>query len=368
MQKTQTNHLKQKKNYQQYDIPKLLDKVGDDLPKILDKYELKYHEKGNFYVGCCPVHMGDNPTAFNIYKKGRVTCGNWKCWTHFCHETGQSLFDLVVHLEEVINNKKITKGQAIKFVADLYNFTESGDYQPSDDDKRAFSNQFGQNLAAIERPKISREIVRSHLKIPSPYFIRRGFHRDILDKLDVGDCITPGKEMYCRAVAPIYDMNGHFIGCTGRSIHEQCTLCKYYHADGECRPYPKWKNTEFDKSSVLYNLPHALESIKEKEFAFIVESPGNVWRLLESGFTNSLALLGCDISENQIEQLLMVGVYSLVLLLDKDENMAGEKGQQRIVEKTKKLFKISTPEFVENDIGCMSIGRVKQLLGGFVNG
>ena len=60
----------------------------------------------------------------------------------------------------------------------------------------------------------------SSLEIPSKYYIDRGFLSETLVAFDVGECYNPNRQMYNRAVAPIYDEDCSYIGCVGRSLDE----------------------------------------------------------------------------------------------------------------------------------------------------
>ena len=58
---------------------------GDNLDKILEYFRLDLRRLNKFYVGCCPIHSGDNESAFNIFHVGPIV-GNWRCFTHHCEK------------------------------------------------------------------------------------------------------------------------------------------------------------------------------------------------------------------------------------------------------------------------------------------
>src|SRR5690606_11837770 len=118
-------------------------------------------------------------------------------------------------------------------------------------------------------------------------------------------CYQKGKLMYMRAVVPVYDIEDRFIGCTGRTI-----------VNGN---YSKWVNSKgFSKSSVLYGVNHAKESIIRTRQAFLVESAGNLWRMHEANFENTLCMFGASLSEKQLLILESLPIETLIIGTDMD--------------------------------------------------
>lgn len=343
-----------------YDFTKIVDIVAQDLSLILDKYDINYKETSRSFIGSCPIHEGDNKTAFNIFKTGRGAKCNWVCYTHQCHQGQKDILGLIVALEKVKNNQVITRKKAVDILFELYKI------DPKDiiKDNSIVVVKELPNISSPERPpnntSITRELVCESLDIPSKYFLRRGFSNDVLCKFDIGDCNKQGKAMYKRAVVPFYDEDGNYVGCSGRSYYNKCVSCGGYHPHGEHKEYPKWKNSRFEKIWYLYGLNLCKQSLIDTGSVILVESPGNLWRLHEAGFFNSVALFGNAISDFQIELLCKYGVSKIYLMLDNDD--AGKNGTKLFVEKCAKVFKIYIPHFEENDIGNMSIERVQQVL------
>jgi 5S rRNA maturation endonuclease (ribonuclease M5) len=213
---------------------------------------------------------------------------------------------------------------------------------------------------------ITRNQAVKALKIPSKYFIDRGFSHQILARYDVGECFNPNKEMYNRAVVPIYDDKYEYmIGCTGRSIFEKCDKCSAYHNPNEQCPEPdnlwkfsKWRHSyKFKTQEHLYNMCFAKKHIKEMRSAVIVESPGNVWRLEEAGIHNSVAIFGSSLADRQKLLLDMSGAMSLILIMDNDQ--AGKKAREQITKKCSKIYNIYNIDIPEKDIACMSIDQIQ---------
>jgi len=187
--------------------------------------------------------------------------------------------------------------------------------------------------------KITRKVIRQSLQIPSEYYIGRGIKPEVLDKYDVGLCTNPSKWLYDRAVFPIYNVDyKYMVGCTGRSIWDDCNECHSYHNPKHPCPshsmqwkYKKWlHNKGFDSNLWLYNLWHAQDTIKETGVAVLVESPGTVLRIEQAGIHNSLGTFGAKLSPGQKTLIDSSGALTLIALTDPDAagKLAGENIQK----------------------------------------
>lgn len=288
--------------------------MKQEIKKVLDAFGVEYRDFGNRLTGRCPVHNGDNKTAFNIYDSGA-----WQCFTGGCHEKNPGLYGLVRLLL-----KKAGKPHS---AGDIYSVIEK-------------VPQFeGINFRFLDKPKkdklrMSREDVLKRLDIPSDYFISRRFSPEILKRYDVGLCKNKKKRFYNRAVVPIYDIDYQFmVGCTGRTINDE---------------QPKWLHDFFHRDNSLYNSWFAKDEIQRNNTCILVESPGNIWRLEEAGIHCGLAMYGTQLSFGQMRLLAQLGVLNIVLALDNDD--AGKKATATIVERLKGLYNIVIPKIDYEDI------------------
>ena len=346
---------------------KLCDRI-DDLFEALGIEDVRKTSK--MFICPCPIHGGDNVSAFNIYPFGEEFRGNWKCRTHNCERVFRS--SIIGFIRGVLSNRK-------------YDWSQPGDTTVSFQDTLDFIDSFledglsgvqGQKLPPAKKfenktvlppeppkVKISRKRVRQSLKFPSYYYIDRGFTKDVLDRYDVGLCLTKGKEMYARIVVPIYNENQEYVvGCSGRSPHEKCQNCGCFHNQGKPCPspekqwmYSKWRHSKgFDAQKYLYNIWYARENIKKTKTATVVESPGNVWKLEMAGINNAVAIFGTSMFSLYQQKLLDdLGIEKLVLLLDNDE--AGKKASARIIKDLSDKYQIYKPEIQADDVGEMSV-------------
>jgi 5S rRNA maturation endonuclease (ribonuclease M5) len=367
-------------SHNQHKLKILSDKICDKIDDLLSYFDLEYKISGKFISMSCPIHGGDNCSAFNLYPEGERYRGNWKCRTHGCEEIFKSsilgfIRGVLSHQDYGWNksgDKAYSFEEAIAFAEKFLNQRLS---DIKVDKKHIEKNNFTNYVSVIcetkkietEQKKLpTRSQIRKLLNIPSAYFINRGYSSEILDKYDVGDCLADNKEMSNRIVVPIYDNSyEHMVGCTGRSLFEKCDTCKHYHnqknncpEDSEIWKYSKWRHsTDLKTQNYLYNYWFAQEYIKKSKAVIIVESPGNVWRLEESGINNSVALFGTNLSTHQRMLLDISGAMTLLLAMDNDE--AGQKAAQSIITKCNKIYNIYQLKFDKPDIGEMSVEEIK---------
>ena len=345
--------------------------VVNHIDKIYSYFDTEPSYKNNILIKSpCFIHGGDNPTALNLYYNADIRV-HYKCRTHQCEDTfGSSLISLVRGgLSRVKYNWKIEGDKEASFnetVEFLLNITQQnfGDISSQEQYHNADKLKFASLINNFTTPEITKnkfdiEAYRNKVDIPATYYLQRGYSIEILDKYDVGTCNKSKKELYQRAVVPIYDESGEYIlGFSGRSIHAECSKCKHYHdPTKKCHFFPKWKHTKgFKKENCLYNYWYAKPHIAKTGVVVLVESPGNVWRLEEAGIHNAVAIFGAHLSQNQKNIIDSSGALSIVVLLDNDE--AGKKGAKKIYEQCSKMYRLYFPQLNTNDIGDMNVDVV----------
>jgi 5S rRNA maturation endonuclease (ribonuclease M5) len=212
---------------------------------------------------------------------------------------------------------------------------------------------------------VPRENIRNHLQIPSPYYIERGYKAETLDCFDVGLCNNPNKENFGRTIVPVYEENGKYmVGCSARSPYNKCDTCGLFHSPTEKCPdtcnrkrFEKWLHTG-NMASYLYNWWNARTSIRDRGTAILVEGPGDVWRLVESGITNAVAMFGSSLSEEQEILLERSGATRIAVITDNDA--AGEMCRTTIKNKLDRFYKLKFIIPSAKDVGELTIEQVKQ--------
>ena len=325
----------------------LADLMSDNIGDLLDFLEIDYTDNGDYYAFVCPIHEGaDNPhgctmTVFGEWK------GAWKCWTRGCEkEHTHSILGFVRAVLSVRKDKEVSFNEAINFCKDFLNVS-GNDIKDRAKDIPSILQKYQQKTKQNKQKilNIPREEIRKSLKIPSKYYISRGYTKEVLDKFDVGNCDSKGKQMNGRIVAPVYDENFEYLGCVGRTTKE------------EHNGY-KWINSKyFNSGSHLYGYWLAKEKIREKKTVVLVEGQGDVWRLHEAGIENCVGIFGSSLSDTQSRIIQTSGAFNVVILTDNDEG--GEKARRSIKEKCGTLFNIVEPKFSAKDIGEMTVQQIQ---------
>jgi len=340
------------------------DALTDRIEDIFDIYSLEYNKGRKMYYGSCPIHNGDNNSAFNMYYEGAMYRGNWRCRTHGCEYVFKKTpIGFIRGLLSRFNYNWIQNGDK------LAPFNETMDWVSKflkkdlskieldipHVEKRRFINAVGWSVGIQQNKRclyIQRDkfIKTPSLSFPSAYFKDRGFSDAILKKYDLADCLVDGKELSHRAVVPIYDDNyQHIVGATGRAIGNY---------DGD-----KWKhNAGFPSEDLLFNFWFAKDYINTTKSVVICESPLNIFRLEESGIHNAVAIFGINLSDVQLNKLFQCEIYTVNLLMDNDE--AGKTATANLINKLNRIFHtnvVKLPNEV-NDVAEMPIDKVKEII------
>lgn len=360
-----------KNYYEQARLETLAEILSYRYDELFESLGVSLAKTQKMYIGCCPIHGGDNASALNLYSDGYAVKGFWKCRTHHCEQIFKKT--LIGFVRGVLSNKKGWSNPDHK--NKLASFKETIDWcckfigQPLENievnTEEIANKKFVAQMAMMVKDKasdkgISREKVRKNLKIPAKFFVDKGYTPQILDNYDIGFCDNEGKEMFERVVAPIYDENRkHMVACTGRSIHDKCKNCALYHNPASPCPtnekykelkYSKWRNSaNSNVSSYLYNYWSAKRFIRETGTMILVEGPADVWKLEELGIHNAVALFGVEMSDEQQVIIEMSGALNVVILLDMDP--PGRVAAAEIKRKLERSYRVFVPELSVNDPG-----------------
>ena len=74
--------------FDQNRLAKLNGMLCDEIEALFEHLGIEYSDQGKMLVGPCPVHNGDNKTAFNLYVEELPNGlrGNWKCRSQGCEK------------------------------------------------------------------------------------------------------------------------------------------------------------------------------------------------------------------------------------------------------------------------------------------
>lgn len=334
------------KTLTQNQISAACDALKDHIPEVLDRLDIEYVEYPNRFSFPCPIHGGDNPEGCSIFLDGDDVVGNWKCWTAGCDEDyARNIFGFVRGCLTAKKGSEATLNETYKFCESIAKAekVEEKDLNPTKEVK--LLDVFLKQSVKTEST-MTRQDIRSKIEIPCQYYIDRGYSAEVLDLFDVGTCVDKNKPMYNRAVVPIYDMKDCFVGCVGRSIYDNMQ--------------PKWLHSKGFKKEHLYGLNVALDSIIRERTVFLLEGQGDVWRMHEAGYSNSVGIFGAAISDEQLIILEEIGVMNVVILTDYDD--AGNRAANQIIKKCGRRFNYLRPTLDAKDVGDLSIEQLQEQL------
>lgn len=322
--------------------------ISNRIEKVFDIIGIDYEVIADEIRCACPVHMGDNKTAF-VHRKDH---GKWSCYTKNCHKSGNDAINLLIlilrnenvdtnyrhAIEWCINNLGLItdKIENSESSAEDYALVQMNREIRADQELNELVNNNDQTIDAIPIEKIG-DIE------PAKYFLDFGFDPKILKRFYVGFCKDRNKPMYRRAFAPLLDEEQkHVIGVTGRITLESCKYCGEIHEhnrpckldDPSTFVYPKWKHFGFQRKKEIYNW----WNLKGLDTILIVESPKDVWWLTQHGIENSGCILGSSISDDHLVKLLKNNVRKVMLGLNTDE--AGKRGTDDAVKKLKNYIDV----------------------------
>jgi len=272
-------------------VPELFNAIGIDLTNYyVDEREIR---------GPCPVHAGDNTTAFVCY----IRDSRWFCFTHACHdEKGCSLVGLVAiklgmaipnacrWVQKFLKDKGITNEKTALLLRTMRSKKqEKIDYWKKHLRQRTFNNS-----------------VLNRLLPPIKFAQLRHLDCDVLCCMGAG--YAERGRMRNRVVFPIRNYEGKMVGFTGR-----------YHAlrSGNL---PKWLHLpkKFGSSINLFNIDRAAKYIKRTGTVIIGEGPLEVVKLEMAGYRNAVAVLGLRVSKGHSEILRHCNAIYTVLAFDPD--------------------------------------------------
>lgn len=341
-------------------INELADIACNDPDRLMEELNIDCRIQGKKYAGTCPVHEGNNPTAFNFYPDGESVRGFWVCRTHNCHiKWKKNLVGLIRGIKSKETGKNFSWKDAVNWLVKFNGMKTINELVlPNEQVINRRKSTRTLHKLNIGNSKVtsgwSRDWVRDKLEIPAKYYIDRGFSPAILDKYDVG-YYKPQN----RVSVPVYDDDYKFcVGFAARSLNEQCKKCNLYHeSDKQCPKEvsdiisaTKWKNSlDFESSNYLYNYWFAKKEILKNGTAILVEGPGDVWKLEENNIKIGLALFGVELTESQRVILDRSGALSLIILLDNDE--AGINASKILKQKLGRAYRLYFPKITSKDVG-----------------
>ena len=244
--------------------------------------------RGASLVGACPIHGGDNKTAFVVHRRRNL----WKCFT-LC-QAGGDIIDLVRRL-------------------DGCGFRRAAQVLAAIEEQTTCSVTSPLLRRVRTRPSTFRPYsVRRELDPKHRFFEARGITVATASRFEVGSWPGPGMCQGCIAVR-LHQTDGTALGYAGRRL----------------RPDHRGKwvfPPHLPKSQLLYGYHHLHTPSTP---LVVVEGPWDVLRLYQLG-TPAVALLGTHLSNTQRLQLTRSNHLTVMLDGDRAGRIAGRSIAERL--------------------------------------
>lgn len=284
---------------------------------------------------CCPIHNGDNRSAWAY----DLANNRWYCHTR-CNKGGD-LFTLVQKV------KNFSFKQAVEYIAAFAGVTLSTAHLAGDElvemmnrqrreAKRRKCEELLASLQTVRLPALTPlpEVTlsgRLQTEVPEQLGIRAEtwleFGAVICHEDDYKGEFRDGRWEYPRGfmsnrlALPIRDPEGRTVGYTGRKLREH--------------QQPKWLNSKnLEKASVLFGIDKAKRGIAETATVVLVEGPKDVLGLWQNGVRNAVAVLGCEV--HAVQASLLYWCYAREFWLAFDGDKAGEGATAKMAERLRR--------------------------------
>lgn len=301
---------------------KPIERIRDavDVRELLKIYGAKHiHGSGNIR-STCPIHGGDNKTAFVFSEKDKL---------FYCHTQclrGGDVFDFIMEIEQC------TFLESARKLAELFNVKV--DWENEEIEENLFRDEA---KAFIERMMKKKKIHKlPPYKVQGMKFTKiksyRGYSEETIEWWKFRYCIEG--ELKDRIVIPFEDVDKRLVGITGRATKAEQAE-KFLHR-------PRNLHTGY----FLTGLGRNIEFVREAGGAVkIVEGIFDCARWWEAGFKNVCAPIGLFFTDEHILQLYKANVTTLELGFDNDK--AGRNGIRKAIEKAKGKFDLYVLEYEE---------------------
>jgi DNA primase len=279
-------------------------------------------------LGCCPFHEENTP-SFYVFKD------HYHCFG--CGAHGDSI-------SFVRNTQGLGFVETLKWLNQRFSLNLTFENQNNLSKNEAKSFAIKNNILNITHNIYKKLLLSSEGSKAYQYLLSRGFSREEIEQYEFGfapsgqnflwknlqsqrfsntqvqDCslITNyGEKVYDffrnRLMIPIHNRQGHLIAFAGRALDN---------LDPQ-----KYKNSRYDKSSVLFGLDRARQQIHKNKRVIVVEGYLDAMSLWSFGFEETVACQGTALTAKHISSLKSV-TNEIFLLFDGDK--AGQQAALKV--------------------------------------
>jgi DNA primase len=318
--------------------PEKIDEIRDatDIVDYIGSF-VKLKKRGKNFLGLCPFHQEKTP-SFNVSSDRQM----YHC---FGCGVGGNVFTFVME------HDKVSFVEAVRALAEKAGIT----LPASSFDREDVSNEHEQLYQILRVAGLfyyNALTQTAEGKLALEYFHRRGFTDETIRAFGLGYSPNTWDAFYKhaqeqkfpvellqksgllrkrddgtyydyfrgRAMFPIFSSAGRIIGFGARKLREDDPLGKYINSP---------ETPIYNKSRTLYGISHAKESIRESEYAILVEGYADLISVFQAGVKHIVASSGTALTQ---EQILLIKRYANAITIVYDADSAGSQAALRGVD------------------------------------
>jgi DNA primase len=317
--------LKKQKVIDRATIDRIID--ASHIVDVVSEY-VSLHKRGVNYVGLCPFHSDRTPSFY--VSPAKNIC---KCFA--CGEGGTPVHFIMKH-------EQVTYADALRLLAKKYHI-EIEEKELSAEEKMAQGDRESMMIINSWAQRYFTKILYEHEEgkaIGLSYFHERGFREDIIRKFQLGYSLRDRDNLYQtairsgykkeylektglvsvyenggvadkfrdRVIFPIHSISGKVVAFGGRILKKDEKTAKYLNSP---------ESIIYHKSSELYGIYFARQSIVKQQKCYLVEGYTDVISMHQAGVENVVAPCGTSFTDGQV-RLIRRFTENVTLLLDGD--------------------------------------------------
>ncbi|MGH9736845.1 MAG: DNA primase [Candidatus Acidiferrales bacterium] len=306
-----------------------------DIVRVIGEY-VRLKKTGANFSGLCPFHQ-EKTASFAVHPVKQI----YHC---FGCGVGGDVFQFVMELE------KSTFPEAVRTVAEKCGIPIPRPRERSPEERR--ENQ--QRTALIDLQRDAAAFFARSLhegmegKVAMAYLEDRGLDRDALLRFGLGFAPSGGDALLRRlkpkAPEKLLEASGLFLRDQSGRLYDRFRRRIMFPISNESGKVvafggramgddmPKYLNSPetpiYSKSNVLYHLDLAKESLRQSDFAVLVEGYMDAIAVARAGFLNVVASCGTSLAEPQIK---LLSRFTRRIVVNYDPDAAGQTATDRSI-------------------------------------
>jgi DNA primase len=274
-------------------LSKVIEALGGGLKRV-----------GHEFLTQCPWHDDTNPSLTVNDQKGF-------CFCHVCRGGG----DAISYIRQ---RKGLGMYDAAEMASNLLGVTfETDDESPEVAARRRAERQAALGKLKKEQDQFKKNWRDDRCNRVRQLWLDRGLTKEASAEFGIG--YTPSGFFAGRITVPIHNHKGDLVGWTGRATKPEQNAKYKNSADSEL----------FQKKTLVFNEPRALEAAREAGTLIFVEGHLDVVSMWQAGIRNVVAMQGTGAPEKFVLERLARVVKNMVLCFDGDAG--GKKAAEQFI-------------------------------------